>query len=93
MSDYNEHERETIITTSDGETHVRIETFQRSYLGKLRRDDRFTELTDGTDPGHGVFSIERSKWTPTSGAKRKVNLTDERRAELQARAKANFGNN
>lgn len=37
------YERETVITTSDGEELVTIETWQRGYLGKLRRDHRFTE--------------------------------------------------
>ena len=77
-------ERETVITTSDGDKLVTIETFQRGYLGKLRRDDRFTEKPGGTD-AHGVFTIERRKWSPTSGAKRNVQMTDERKAELSER--------
>ena len=87
MDDYQSdgpYERETVITTSDGDDLVTIETFQRGYLGKLRRDERFTEKPGGTD-AHGVFTIERRKWSPTSGAKRNVQMTDERKAELAER--------
>ena len=87
MDDYQSdgpYERETIITTSDGDKLVTIETFQRGYLGKLRRDDRFTEKPGG-DESHGVFTIPRDRWTPTSGAKRNVQMTDERKAELAER--------
>ena len=73
------YERETVITTSDGDELVTIETWQRPYLTRLRRDGRFTERPGGTD-AHGVFTIPRSRWTPTSGAKRSRNLTDEQRA-------------
>lgn len=85
----NELERETVITTSDGDELVTIETWQRGYLGKLRRDARFTEKPGGDD-AHGIFTIERNKWSPTSGAKRQVNMTEERRAELAERARRNF---
>lgn len=78
------HERETVITTSDGDTLVTIETWQRGYLGRLRRDNRFTEQPGGTDT-HGIFTIPRKRWTPTSGAKRTVNLTDEQKAEAAER--------
>ena len=90
MDDYQSdgpYERETIITTSDGDKLVTIETFQRGYLGKLRRDDRFTEKPGGTD-AHGVFTIERRKWSPTSGAKRNVQMTDEQRQAIAARLNA-----
>lgn len=89
MDDYQSdgsYERETVITTSDGDKLVTIETFQRGYLGRLRRDERFTELPGGDD-AHGVFTIERARWTPTSGAKRNVTMTPERKAELAARLK------
>jgi hypothetical protein len=78
------HERETVITTSDGDELVTIETWQRPYLTRLRRDDRFTENPGGTD-AHGVFTIPRKQWTPTSGAKRKV--SPEQRAQLAERMK------
>ena len=80
------HERETVITTSDGDELVTIETWQRGYLGKLRRDKRFTEQPGGDDT-HGVFTIPRKRWTPTGGAKHNRNLTDERRAQLAERMK------
>lgn len=80
-------ERETVITTSDGDHLVTIETFQRGYLGKLRRDPRFTDKPGGTD-SHGVFTIERNRWAPTTGAKRNGQLSDARKAELSARLNA-----
>lgn len=80
------HERETVITTSDGDELVTIETWQRGYLTRLRRDNRFTEQPGGDDT-HGVFTIPRNRWTPNTGAKRTVNLTDERRAQLAERMK------
>lgn len=89
MDDYQSdgpYERETVITTSDGDRLVTVETFQRGYLGKLRRDKRFTELPGGDD-AHGVFTIERARWTPTSGAKRNVTMTDEQREATAARLK------
>lgn len=78
------YERETVITTSDGDNLVTIETWQRGYLGKLRRDNRFTEHPGGDD-GHGIFTIPRKRWTPTSGAKRTRTLTDEQRAAAAER--------
>lgn len=78
------YERETVITTSDGDDLVTIETFQRGYLGRLRRDERFTEKPGG-DESHGIFTIPRRRWSPTSGAKRNVTLSPERKAELAAR--------
>ena len=80
-------ERETIINTSDGDQLVRIETWQRRYLGKLRRDPRFTETSNPDNPAHDIFTIPADKWTPTSGAKRRVMLTPERKTELAQRLK------
>lgn len=81
------YERETVITTSDGDELVTIETWQRGYLGKLRRDHRFTEKPGGTD-AHGVFTIPRDRWTPTGGAKRSVKLTEEQKARMAERLKS-----
>lgn len=81
------YERETVITTSDGDELVTIETWQRGYLGKLRRDARFTEKPGGTD-AHGVFTIPRNRWTPTGGAKRSIKLTEEQKARAAERLKS-----
>ena len=81
------YERETVITTSDGDELVTIETWQRGYLGRLRRDHRFTEKPGGTD-AHGVFTIPRNRWTPTGGAKRSVKLTEEQKARVAERLKS-----
>ena len=78
------YERETVITTSDGDELVTIETWQRPYLTRLRRDGRFTEQPGGDDT-HGVFTIPRNRWAPTGGAKRTVNLTDEQKAVVAER--------
>lgn len=84
------HERETVITTSDGDELVTIETWQRPYLTRLRRDGRFTERPGGTD-AHGIFTIPRKRWTPTSGAKR--NVSAEQRARLSEQMKARWKGN
>ena len=84
------YERETVITTSDGDELVTIETWQRGYLGRLRRDHRFTEKPGGTD-AHGVFTIPRNRCTPTGGAKRSVKLTEEQRERLAEHARKNLG--
>lgn len=85
-------ERETIITLSDGDDLVRIWTAQRSVITRLRRDDRFTETTNPARcaEGEAEFTIPRDRWSPVSGCKRTVNLSEEQRAERAERARRNF---
>jgi hypothetical protein len=84
----NAHERETVINASDGDELVRVLTHQPKFLGRLRRDERFTEVRSGNDGGTlwAEFTIPASEWNPIAGAKaRRKPLSEEekaRRAEI-----------
>ena len=83
-------ERETTVTATDADDTVRIWTCQKRYLGRLRRHPSFTEVATGH---HGKtewaeFIIPSSDWNPATGAKRKVTMTDERRAALADRMRS-----
>ena len=71
------YERETVITTSDGDELVTIETWQRPYLTRLRRDSGFTEQPGGDDT-HGVFTIPA---TDGPNRRRETNRQPHRRTE------------
>lgn len=76
-------ERETTITSTDADREVRIWTCQRKYLGRLRRDRRFTETAGGFygTTEWAEFTIPAASWNPVTGAKRAGRpLTDEQRA-------------
>lgn len=79
-------ERETTITATDADDEVRIWTCQRRYLGRLRRDPRFTEVRSGFhgETAWGEFVIAADHWTPNGGAKRvrKGPMSDAQRAAL-----------
>lgn len=79
-------ERETVITTSDGDDTVHIWTAQRRYITALMNDPSFTFLS-GNREGENVwaeFSIPSDRWTP-KGRQLTRKLTEERRAVLSAR--------
>ena len=83
-------ERETTVTATDADDTVRIWTCQKRYLGRLRRHPSFTEVATGF---HGStewaeFTIPASEWNPATGAKRKVTMTDERKAALADRMRS-----
>lgn len=86
-------ERETTVTITDADDTVRIWTAQRRYLGRLRRHPSFTEVKSGTHGGTewAEFTIPARDWNPATGAKRKVTMTDERRAALAERMRAARG--
>lgn len=71
-------EQETTIVASNGDEYVTIETWQKKFLNRLRKSDRFEELPGG-DSEHGVFRIPLTEWNPVSGVKRKINLSDAQR--------------
>ena len=80
-------ERETTIISTDGDDLVTIETAQRRYLTRLRKNPSFTEAVTGTYEGTewARFTIPARDWNPASGAKRRRNLTDAQREELRDR--------
>ena len=75
-------ERETIINMNDADETVHVWTAQRKVITKLRRNDAFTEVGQGTYEGTewARFTIPVSRWNPASGVKRVMNLTEEQRA-------------
>lgn len=83
-------ERETVVNADDDASTVRIWTAQRRYITRLRRNSAFTETATGF---HGStewaeFTIPAADWNPASGAKRRVNLTDEQRQAAADRLRA-----
>lgn len=82
-------ERETVVVANEGEEFVTIDTTVRKHITRLRKDARFTEVASGYygTTEYASFRIRRDEWNPVSGAKRRVTMTDERRAELAERLK------
>lgn len=80
-------ERETTINMSDGDNLVHIWTAQRRVISRIRKDDRFTIVTEGNEDGTEwlTATIPADKYHPVTGAKRERNLTDEQRQELADR--------
>ena len=80
-------ERETTIISTDGDDLVTIETAQRRYITRLRKNPRFLEVAQGEFEGSewARFTVPASEWNPATGAKRKRNLTEEQREELRQR--------
>ena len=80
-------ERETTVVSTDVDDVVTIETAQRRYLTRLRKNPSFTEVAAGSYEGTewARFTIPSRDWSPATGAKRKRNLTDEQREELRDR--------
>ena len=76
-------ERETVINASDGDGLVRIYTMQRRYIGRLRRNPKFTLIGEGVHNDGAVwaeFTIPASEWNPATGAKRANYATAEQKA-------------
>lgn len=80
-------ERETTINMSDADDKVHIWTAQRKVITRLRKHAAFTETDSGFHGGTewATFEARAEDWSPASGAKRKVSLSPERRAELSER--------
>lgn len=87
------NERETTITSTDGDDTITIWTAQRRYISRMRKNDRFTEVNSGNYEGSewAEFTIPANMWNPASGAKRKSTpMSEEQRlaaAERLARAR------
>jgi len=86
----NADERETVINATDSDSHVRIWTAQPRYLGKLRRNPKFTETRHGRVDGTewAEFTIPMDQWDPIRGAKPIRNLTIEQKSAAAARLAA-----
>ena len=87
-------ERETVITGSDGDGLVRVWTAQRRFITRLKRDAGFTLEKEGTnEEGQpwAEFIISAADWNPSSGSRKKRDLSDEERkarAERLSKARA-----
>lgn len=83
------YERETVVTSTDGDSTVEIFTLQKRYLTRLRGNPAFTEVKSGSIEGQewGLFSIPAADWNPASGAKRRRTLTEEQRQAAAERLK------
>lgn len=83
-------ERETIVTTSDGDDLVRVWTAQRTAITRISRDTRFTIVDSGEHEGTRWVSatIPADKWNPVTGAKRNRTMTDEQKRAAADRLRA-----
>lgn len=86
----NSFERETTVTTSDGDDLVRVWTAQRTVITRISRDSRFTIVDSGEHDGSRWVSatIPAEKWNPVTGAKRTRTMTDEQKAAAAERLRA-----
>lgn len=86
----NGFERETVVTTSDGDDLVRIWTAQRTVITRINRDSRFTVVDSGEHDGSRWVSatIPAEKWSPVTGVKRTRTMTDEQKAAAAERLRA-----
>lgn len=78
----NPFERETVVTSSDGDDFVSVYTCQRRYISRLRKHPKAVETGSGTHEGTEwvTFRIPAKQWSPVSGIKRTSTLTPEQRA-------------
>ncbi len=86
------YERETSITFSDGDPLVRIWTAQRTVITALRKKPQAVEVECGHEgtTEWAAFEIPADQWSVT-GFTRKLEISDERRAQLAAAARERFG--
>lgn len=83
-------ERETHIGRAGDEDQWVIRTEIPADLHALRKDDRFTEVHSGHygEVEWAEFTIPKDRWSPVSGAKRRVSA--EQRAALADRLRDNM---
>ena len=87
----NRYEMETVVTTSAGDSHVTITTYQRKFLNRLKKHPKATLVDSGEFEGveWGMFQVPAADWNPVTGIKRTRVLTPEQReAAGQRLAKA-----
>src|SRR5438132_8088531 len=87
MTSFTPDERETTVTTSDGDGLVRIWTAQRKHITRMRRHPAFTETGTGL---HGSsewasFTVPADRWSPATGAKRTRELSEFQRQQMAER--------
>lgn len=80
----NAYERETTVTTSDGDELVHIYTCQKRYITKLRRNSRVNEVKTGVHDGTewAQFTVAASDWNPVTGVKRNTKPLTEAQKEV-----------
>jgi hypothetical protein len=80
-------ERETTVNASDGDDVVRIWTAQRRFITQLRKHPKATETRSGVVDSSiwAEFIVDANDWSPVSGVKRTVVLSDEQRRALSER--------
>lgn len=90
IKNLNAEERETTVTMSDADEHVRIWSAQRRVISRLRKNPKATEVRSGHigTSAWAEFTIPAADYNPATGIKRNVNMSDERRAALAERLAA-----
>ena len=85
-------ERETVVTTSDGDSVVSIWTAQKRYISLLRKNPQVTEVETGFygTTEFSVFTVPADRWSPL-GVKRRVSLTEYQKIQARARLQAARG--
>ena len=84
-------ERETTLTMSDGDDHVRINTAQRTVITRLRRKPEiFTETASGHfgSTEWAEFTCPKDRFNLGAAARPKREMTDEQRQAIAARLNA-----
>lgn len=89
---YTAHERETVVTQSDGSDVVRIWTAQRTVINRFRGKPDVKVIRSGNDSGTDWMELEipASRWNLASAVKRRSTMTDEQKqaaAERLAKAR------
>lgn len=84
MSDekYTALERETVVTTSDGDDLVHIYTLQAKFQRRLDAHPKATQVAPN------AWTVPADQWSPLTGIKRTVNLSDEEKQRRAARLRA-----
>lgn len=90
-------ETETSVSYTMGDALVYIYSAVPKHLRRMRGDDRFRETRSATpadieaEGDWAMFEIDRKHYDPLGGVKRRpLELSDEQRAVLSARAKQNL---
>lgn len=75
------HERETVVTQSDGSDVVRIWTAQRTVINRFRGKSDVKVIASGNHDGTDWMELEipAARWNLASAVKRKSTMTDEQK--------------
>ena len=83
--------QETVISSTAADSVWRISAAHAPHIHALRKRPLAKEIRNGTFPSGGEwaeFEIPRDQWSPVTGFKRTVNMTDEQKAAHSARLAA-----